>query len=198
MPTVATQVPGAALSLPAIDALPAGRTCVRALREADLADLLEVNGDDEVTRFLPYDSWRGLADARAWYERMNGLEAGGTSRQLVVERLADRRVIGTALLFRFDAGAGSVELGYVIGRSSWRQGFAREAIGALCRHAFGVLGLRRIEAHVDVANEASGALLRGLGFVHEGRRRQCWVTRGRVSDADLYGCLAGDLVRASS
>jgi RimJ/RimL family protein N-acetyltransferase len=180
------------MPLPDIGLLPAGRTSLRAVQEPDLADLLEVNGDPEATRYLPYEAWRGLEDARAWYQRMSGIVDTGTARQLVVERASDHKVIGAALLFKHDAAAASVELGYVLGRPYWRQGHASEAIGALCDHAFAALGLRRIEAQADVRNVASGALLRRLGFVHEGRRRQCWVTRGEVCDADVYGCLRDD------
>jgi [ribosomal protein S5]-alanine N-acetyltransferase len=175
-----------------IGLLATARTSLRAVQEADLADLLAVNGDAAATQYLPYDAWRGPEDALAWYQRMRGIVETGTARQLVIERTADHRVIGTALLFRHDAAAASVELGYVIGRPYWRQGFAREAIGALCDHAFEALGLRRIEAQADARNVGSTALLRRLGFVHEGRRRQCWVTRGEVCDADVYGCLPDD------
>ena len=184
------------MQLPEFAPLLARRLVLRVVQEADLPDLLEVNGDDEVTRYLPYASWQGLDDARAWLARMQGIVASGTARQLVIEHVGERRVIGTALLFKYDPAPASVELGYVIGRRHWRQGYAREAMAALCGHAFGAMGLNRIEAHVDVLNAASGALLRSLGFAHEGRLRQCWVTRGRLCDADIHGCLATDWAAA--
>ncbi len=56
-------------------------------------------------------------------------------------------------------------------------------------------GLRRLEAEVDPANVASGALLRSLGFTHEGRLRQRWTGKGRTYDVDAFGLLAGELVR---
>ena len=42
------------MPLPPFPEIRTARLVVRAVAEADLADLLEVNGDDEVTRFLPY------------------------------------------------------------------------------------------------------------------------------------------------
>ncbi len=39
------------------------RLVVRMVEEADLGDLLLINQDDEVTRYLPYESWRSLEDA---------------------------------------------------------------------------------------------------------------------------------------
>ena len=35
----------------------------------------------------------------------------------------------TALRFKYDEGSQRVELGYVLGRSHWRQGYAAEALG---------------------------------------------------------------------
>lgn len=180
------------MPLPHIDPITTDRLIVRMVRVEDLADLLEVNGDGEVTHFLPYATWQTLADARAWFERMRGLVETGTAVQLVIERRTDAKVIGTALVFKYDEGSARAELGYVIGRAHWRQGYAGEALRALLAHAFEVLHLRRIEAEVNPDNLASNALLRALGFVHEGLLRERWVAKGRAYSVNVYGLLAGD------
>ncbi len=181
------------MPLPEFSTIRSERLRLRPVATADLPDLLAVNGDDEVTRFLPYASWRGLDDGHAWLARMEALQAEGSGRQLVIERSADGRVLGGVLLFRHDAASARVELGYVLGRAHWRCGYAREALGAVCRTAFAGLGIRRIEAEVNPENTASCRLLRALGFVHEGRLRQRWVGKdGRPYDTDLYGALASE------
>jgi [ribosomal protein S5]-alanine N-acetyltransferase len=168
------------------------RLHVRPVRESDLPDLLEVNGDPEVTRFLPYATWSSLDDARAWLERMNAITATGTGQQLVVVQVRDRRAIGTLLLFRLEAASRRIELGYALGRRHWGQGLMREAVTAACDHAFGPLGLHRIEAEVDPGNVPSNRLLAGVGFVLEGRLRQRWIDRGAAHDTNIYGLLAAD------
>lgn len=180
------------MPLPHIHPITTDRLIVRAVRVEDLADLLEINGDDEVTHFLPYATWQTLDDARAWFERMRGLVETGAAVQLVIERRADAKVIGTALVFKYDEGSDRAELGYVIGRAHWRQGYADEALRALLTHAFDVLHLRRIEAEVNPDNLASNALLRALGFVHEGLLRERWVAKGRAYSVNVYGLLAPD------
>lgn len=180
------------MPLPHIHPITTDRLIVRAVRVEDLADLLEINGDGEVTHFLPYATWQTLDDARAWFERMRGLVETGAAVQLVIERRADAKVIGTALVFKYDEGSGRAELGYVIGRAHWRQGYAGEALRALLTHAFEVLHLRRIEAEVNPDNLASNALLRALGFVHEGLLRERWVAKGRAYSVNVYGLLAHD------
>lgn len=180
------------MPLPTIAPIHCPRLTVRPVAAADLPELLAVNGDDEVTRFLPYATWRGLDDARAWLARMEALRAAGGAQQLVIERRADGRVIGSVLLFKHDEGSARVEIGYVVGRPHWRSGYAREALAGVCGHAFAELGLRRIEAEVNPDNIASHRLLLALGFVHEGRLRQRWVGKGRAYDTNVYGCLAGE------
>jgi [ribosomal protein S5]-alanine N-acetyltransferase len=180
------------MPLPSFPNIDAARVVVRAIAEADLADLHEVNGDDEVTRFLPYSTWRTPEDASAWLARTQALLANGSGQQLVIERISDRKVIGTVLVFRHDEASSRVEIGYVLGRAHWRRGYATEALRAVCEHCFSAMGMRRIEAEVHPDNTASNALMLALGFTHEGLLRKRWVIRGAACDSNFYGCLAED------
>lgn len=180
------------MPLPSIDAVVTPRTTLREVCESDLQDLMEVNGDPEVTRFLPYATWTSLADATAWLDLMNKVVASGVARQLVIVSNADNKVIGTALLFKFDEGSKRLELGYALGRAHWKQGLAREALGALLAHAFTGLHIRRVEAQVNPANLASNALLRSLGFTQEGYLRERWVAKGSTYGVNIYGLLAAE------
>lgn len=178
------------MPFPTITHIESRRLGLRPVEAADLSDLMEVNGDPKVTRFLPYAAWRSPQDGEAWLARMEALAATGTGRQLVVVRRSEPKVLGTMLLFRHDEGSARVELGYALGRAHWRQGIMREAIEVACSHAFGALGIRRIEAEVNPDNAASCRLLAGVGFVLEGRLRKRWVAKGEAHDTNVYGCLA--------
>ncbi len=175
-----------------IASLSSQRLALRPVTERDLPDLLEINGDPEVTRFLPYATWQSTEDGAAWLRRMEALAATGTGQQLVVVRHEDSKVVGTVLLFKFDEGSSRMELGYVLGRRYWKQGLMREALEAICAHAFSAMSIRRIEAEVNPANEPSNRLLRSLGFRLEGTLRQRWVAKGEAYDTNFYGCLAED------
>ena len=178
------------MACPAIDRLESDRLVIRPVVADDLDDLLEVNGDPEVTAFLPYATWLSPADGAAWLTRMQVLAASGAGHQLVAARKTDAKVIGTLLLFKYEETSQRVELGYVLGRAHWHRGYMQEAVAALCGLAFAGLGIRRIEAEVNPANLASCRLLERLGFVHEGRLRQRWVAKGVTYDTHVYGCLA--------
>ena len=168
------------------------RLTIRRVRSADLGDLLEVNGDDTVTRFLPYPTWKTAADAQFWFDRMAALQAAGGTAQYVIEHRELARVIGSCLLFRHEPASGRAEIGYVLGRAHWGQGLMLEAMRGFVDHTFDTLGLRRLEADVNPLNLASVRLLERLGFVREGLLRQRWVTKGQVSDSLLFGLLRGE------
>src|SRR3990167_5720759 len=104
------------------------RLLVRPVGPHDLGDLMAVNGDPEVVRFLPYAVWTTPEDGEAWLTRMQGLEFAGQARQLVVVQRDSGTAIGTLLLFRFDLPSQRAELGYVLGRRHWGQGLMREAL----------------------------------------------------------------------
>ena len=181
-----------------IESISAERLTLRPVAERDLADLLEINGDPEVTRFLPYATWQSPGDGIAWLRRMEALALAGTGRQLVLVRNADARVVGTLLLFRFDETSARLELGYVLGRPYWGQGLMGEALEAACSHAFSAMAVRRIEAEVDPANVASNRLMQRLGFTREGTLRKRWMAKGGAYDTHFYGCLAEEWRRGAA
>jgi ribosomal-protein-alanine N-acetyltransferase len=165
------------------------RLLLRLVQEDDLPALFNVNGSDEVTRFLPYATWKSQADGQAWFMRMSGFHSEGTALQFVIINKASNTAIGTCLLFRYDEASARAELGYVMGRTHWGAGFMYEALTALITHAFKVLCLRRLEAEIDPRNVPSERLLLRLSFTREGLLRQRWVGKGEIKDAVIYGLL---------
>jgi [ribosomal protein S5]-alanine N-acetyltransferase len=165
------------------------RLVVRLARHSDLPALLDINGDEQITRHLPYDTWRDMADAQAWFDRATARHQAGDGRQFVIALRDTGQVIGACLLFRYDQANGRAEIGYLLGRRWWGAGYAQEATAALIRYAFEELGLRRVEADIDPRNLDSARLLERLGFSPEGVLRQRWNVKGRTSDAAIYGLL---------
>jgi [ribosomal protein S5]-alanine N-acetyltransferase len=168
------------------------RLLLRIVEEGDLPALLKINGDDEVTRFLPYPTWQSLVDGQAWLARYRVLIMTSTAWQFVVIEKASASVIGTCLLFRHEPASARMELGYVLGRAHWGQGLMCEALTALISQTFTAYGLRRLEAEVNPDNRASDALLRRLGFTPEGLLRKRWAAKGAVYDVRLYGLLSDE------
>lgn len=168
------------------------RLTIRLVSEGDLEDLLVVNGDDLVTTYLPYASWRSLSDAQAWLQRVMTLQTTGQAVQCVLWHKTAQRVIGSCLLFRHDEGSARAELGYVLGRAHWGQGLMSEALRAFIDCAFNHLSLRRLEAEIDPRNQPSTRLVRRLGFTREGLLRQRWVTLNEPRDVEIFGLLRSE------
>lgn len=99
--------------------------------------------------------------------------------RLMVETL-DGRTIGTIDLFDFDPKNQRVGIGILIAsRDDRKQGFAKDAVQALCEYCFEVLGLHQVYCHVTVDNPASITLFRSVGFSECGTVRH-WVRKGRA------------------
>ncbi len=88
--------------------------------------------------------------------------------------------------------SGIREIGYIMRRDAWGQGYAREAVSAVIDYGFGELGLRRIIADTDPDNAGSNRLLETLGFTCEGRLRAEWETHIGVRDSFIWGLLADE------
>lgn len=178
--------------LPANIKIETNRLTIRLVEESDLPSLFAVNADDAVTRYLPYESWKSVADGEAWFSRAAARLAAGEAGQFVIVHRESRRVVGTCLLFRFEQSSARAEVGYVLAREYWGAGYMLEAMKAFVVFAFEQLGMRRLEAEIDPRNVSSARLLERLGFVREGLLRQRWAMKGEVTDSGFYGLLHED------
>jgi len=170
-------------------ALHTPRLIVRMIEERDLPDLYQVFSDEAVTRFLPYITWTDTLAAHSWYQRVKEMAAQAAAMQCVIVDKESNKVIGACLLFRFDTECERCELGYALAQPYWRGGYMAEALRALLTHAFGEMGINRVEAEVDPRNPASAQLLRKLGFTQEGLLRQRWKFKGEIKDTWMFGLL---------
>lgn len=84
------------------------------------------------------------------------------------------------------------ELGYWVRSDYHRQGIGFAASVALLRLGFEEMGLHKINVRANVKNEASNALIKKLGFVHEGTARDDYKVRGKWGDHYFYGLLENE------
>lgn len=77
-------------------------------------------------------------------------------------------------------------LGYYAFAGFERQGLLTAGLAALARHAFGALGLHRLEANIQPGNAASIALVRRCGFEREGCSPAYLKIGGRWRDHERW------------
>ena len=87
----------------------------------------------------------------------------------------------------------SGHLGYWIDRAVAGRGMAALAVALVCDHAFGSVGLHRLQADIRPENGRSRALVERLGFRQEGLLRRYLDIDGDWRDHLSYALLAEDL-----
>ncbi|MTH97327.1 MULTISPECIES: GNAT family N-acetyltransferase [Alphaproteobacteria] len=119
--------------------------------------------------------------------------ASGTAVPLFLFRRSDNVLLGAITLDNIRRGpAQAGTLGYWTGQSFARQGYMREAIGAMVHYAFTRLDLSRIEAACLPENKASRGLLESSGFKYEGVAQSYLQIGGRWRTHVLYASLRSD------
>ena len=112
---------------------------------------------------------------------------------MLVCRLADGAILGFFNLSQIVRRAlQSAYLGYAAGKPYAGQGYMRDGLELVLRHAFTELRLHRIEANIQPGNRASIALARGAGFTREGFSPRYLKIGGRWRDHERWAILAED------
>ncbi|OWU79320.1 GNAT family N-acetyltransferase [Phaeobacter sp. 22II1-1F12B] len=119
--------------------------------------------------------------------------SGGSAIPLFLFRRDSGVLVGAITLDNIRRGpAQAGTLGYWTGQSFARQGYMREAIGAVVHYAFTRLDLSRIEAACLPENAASRGLLENSGFKYEGVAQSYLQIGGRWRTHVLYAALRSD------
>jgi RimJ/RimL family protein N-acetyltransferase len=143
------------------------RLRLRRFTEDDVDNLVELDSDPEVMRYLtggrptPVERIRdrGLPLLLREYDRHPGRGVWAA------EDRAGGDFLGWFELSAADGGDPTeAELGYRLRRSAWGRGLATEGSRALVRYGFEVLGLRRIRAETMAVNLASRRVMEKAGL----------------------------------
>lgn len=89
-----------------------------------------------------------------------------------IERRADKQLLGSCGVFKWNKAWRSCSLGYELAHTAWGHGYMREALESVISWALDGMQLNRIEALVHPRNTPSLRVLDKLGFVREGQLRQ--------------------------
>jgi len=168
------------------------RLLLRPLGAGDAPALFAIFSDPAVVRYWSRGAWTDMAQAEEMLATAARDYADGSGLRYGIVVRATSELVGVASLFAFNRDSRRCELGYVLGSRHWRQGFVGEALVAVLGHAFGALGMNRIEADIDPRNSASGRVLDKLGFRQEGFMPERWIVAGETADTAFFGLLRRD------
>lgn len=142
------------------------RLLIRDFCPEDAQALHAILGDGEAMKYLeqPYDFEKTVDFLHSFCIARGGAFAAC---------LRDSGTLTGYILFKeFEPGV--FEIGWIINRDFWRQGYAFEACRAIIDHAFDELGARKIFAET-VDTERSPGLIKKLGMSFDGRQGAMFI-----------------------
>ena len=112
--------------------------------------------------------------------------ARGSERSFLVERAADKRLLGGVWLDTIDYDRKNADLGFWVRTSALRSGVATGASRLCLKYGFEELGLERAHILVAIGNQASQRVAENLGAKPEGIAHAKLVLRGVKVDSRIY------------
>jgi ribosomal-protein-alanine N-acetyltransferase len=172
--------------------LETGRLLLRKVTLDDAADIFEYASDPEVPKYMPWEPHRSIEDTLDYLahvmERYRQRQAGPWG----IVHKGDAKLIGTCAYGSWHQEHNRAEIGYVLSRRYWGQGYTTEAVRAIVGFGFQVMGLNRIEARCEVPNIASARVMEKVGMQFEGVLRQHVFAKGRYRDMKIYSILRSE------
>ncbi len=171
--------------------LETNRLILRSLTEADFPAIFAIYSDPDAMRYWNRPPMRHINEARRLVFNAKKRFSMQKSVRWGLTLRGDDLIIGNCTLFRLDLTSRRAEIGYILGREFWGQGYMWEAATAVLEYGFSPegLNLNRVEAELDPRNKASAQLLERLGFQREGLMKERWIVAGEISDSLVMGLL---------
>jgi len=176
------------LDLKRLPILETERLRLEPLTAADAAQLYPIMGDPEV---MAYWDVPEIDDPDVVSEIVAGQVDGmrdGRAVYWAMRTLTGREFVGSCDLSEIDRWHRRAEVGFMLGREAWGQGYALEAMRTVIAFA-ATSGLRRLTARTHLGNRRSEALLEKLGFTEEGLLRGHILKDGERRDCRVFGLL---------
>ena len=154
-------------------------------RDDVTADYLSWLNDPHVLRFrTPKTFPMTMSQLKSWIE---GIPASG-DLVLAIRTKIGRRHIGNIALGTIQPKHRSAELSVMIGaRDIWGLGYGTQAITLVTGYAFEAMSLRRLWA--ESPNPAFNQVVRKLGWIAEGIKREAFLLDGAYLDFECWSLL---------
>lgn len=171
-----------------------GLITLRPVRDSDIEEIYQACQDPLIPRFTTVPSPYMMTHAQFFVREQEPARFAAKSELLFVITEGyegEEKFSGLISFHSVSLSNHAAELGYWIEVSARGKGIGGTAARMITEYGFQTMGFKRIEALVDVDNEASKALLRSAGYQLEGIMRQK-VTRddGEQIDMALYALVA--------
>lgn len=161
--------------------LETNRLILRPIRLNDAQDMFEYVSDAETMIYIfdPHTSIQQTEEFIANYYMKQPLGF------YALEHKLDQKLIGV-VEFRFKDKKNEGEIGYMLNKEYWRQGYTFEAAAKIIDFGFEVLQLDHFISGHDVRNDSSAGLLKKTGFLQESITKGAYEAKGQMIDVVNY------------
>jgi len=181
------------LKMPTIET---NRLILRPVNINDAKDMFEYASDKEVTKHLMWKPHVNLEETRdtiknIFYKR---IEKKVPEAYAIVLR-NEEKMIGMCDFVSLNEKHKVAEIGYVLNRNYWGNGYMVEACKELIKQGFERFNLIRIQIAHDINNYQSQRVIEKLGFTYEGIKRKglikwdgtiCTLKKYSIIDEEYY------------
>lgn len=172
------------------------RLILRPLKMTDVNLVHLYRSDPEVVRYQSFEPFtREMSET--FVKEQAGLifHKAGQWVQIGFELKESGQLVGDCAVKKLEHEPQIVEIGYTIAREHQRKGFAKEGLTGLLSFLFLEKDIHKVQALVDVRNEASIKFLEKLGFAKEAHFRQNYWEDGEWWDEVQYALLQSEFHR---
>jgi ribosomal-protein-alanine N-acetyltransferase len=169
------------------------RLVLRGREPSDVEAIFRFASDPEVTRYTAWPRSQTLADV---WDFLDGLTAYNYEQEEldygIALRSAPDVLIGGVGVYWRPREHQVMELGYVLAKEHWGNGYLPEAARALLRHAFRTTKVQRVHAPIFAENVKSRRAAQKIGLQLEGVLRSSVEFNGVRRDEAIYAVIRGE------
>jgi ribosomal-protein-alanine N-acetyltransferase len=155
----------------------------------DLEHIYRGLSDPRVIQYygVSYPTLEATQEQMEWFA---GLEESGTGLWWKVCSADGNFFFGCLGFSSLSQEHRKAEIGFWLLPEYWGHGILAEAVPLVVDYAFKGLAVHRIEAFIESENLKSKRAMEKLGFVLEGRMRDCEIKGGRFISLDIYSTIS--------
>lgn len=165
------------------------------ITDAHVGDILELFGNELVTRFYNLLPFQNIQDAHKFIDWYRVRYRDNLAFRWGITLKGETSIIGT-IGYNNYIKKHRANIGYDLKPEYWNRGYMTEALAEVIKYGFNQLEINRIEAEVMQGNEFSERLLYKLNFVHEGVLRHWMFWNDKYYDLSMFALLREDYFKS--
>ena len=149
-------------------------------------DMYTYSKDPAVSKYLMWSPHTSIRETARYIDLLQRKYDDGSFNDWGVTLADTGRIFGACGFTSFDYAHNTAEVGYVLARDTWGNGYAPEALRAVMRFGFETFDLDGYTAKYMEGNEASARVMQKCGMTHEGTYRHALYIKGSFRTIIVY------------